>query len=100
MRILDIGQEGPAAWVVERKPLADAKSVVDLVRNGGLPGDEVRRIVGEAATSLDAAAARGLHHLRITPEEVPSALPRAIGRSVVGHRGGPARGGRRLRLRR
>ena len=69
VRILDIGQEGPAAWVVE-EALADAKSVVDLVRNGGLPGDEVRRIVGEAATSLDAAAARGLHHLRITPEEV------------------------------
>ena len=69
VRILDIGQEGPAAWVVE-EALADAKSVADLVRNGGLPGDEVRRIVGEAATSLDAAAARGLHHLRITPEEV------------------------------
>jgi hypothetical protein len=69
VRILDIGHNDRVAWVVE-EPLEDARSVVDLVRSGGLPGDEVRRIVGEAASALDAAAARGVHHLRLVPEEV------------------------------
>ncbi len=69
VRILDIGTEGPVAYVVEES-LGDASSVADLVRSGGLPGDEVRRISGEVATALETARGRGVHHLRITPDEV------------------------------
>lgn len=69
VRVLDIGTEGPIAYVVEES-LDDAESVAQLVRSGGLPGDEVRRISGEVATALAAAGARGVHHLRLTPESV------------------------------
>jgi hypothetical protein len=69
VRILDIGSDERVAWVVEES-LEDARSVAELVHGGGLPGDEVRRIAGEAATALEAASARGVHHLRLAPEEV------------------------------
>jgi hypothetical protein len=69
VRVLDIGADDQCAWVVEES-LEDSRSVADLLHSGGLPGDEVRRIAGEAATALEAASARGVHHLRIAPEEV------------------------------
>lgn len=93
VRILDIGQEGPAAWVVE-EALADAKSVVDLVRNGGLPGDEVRRIVGEAATSSMPLPRGGCTTCGSRPRR-SSALPRATSRCVVWPPRRPCTGRRR-----
>ena len=69
VRVLDIGTEGPVAYVVEES-LAQAESVSDLVRSGGLPGEEIRRIAGEVATALAAAGGRGVHHLRLTPDDV------------------------------
>lgn len=69
VRILDIGTDGPVAYVVE-EALTGATSLTELVREGGLPGEEVRRIAGEVATALDAAHGRGVHHLRLSPDDV------------------------------
>lgn len=68
-RVLDVGRERGVAWVVEND-LADARSLAQLVHEGGLPADEVRRIVGEVATALESARQRGLHHLDLRPEDV------------------------------
>lgn len=69
VQIIDVGTDGPVAYVVEES-LATASSVADLVALGGLPADEMRRIAGETAGALATAATRGLHHVRLTPEEV------------------------------
>ena len=69
VRVLDVGRDGPIAYVVE-EDLSDTRSLAELVDGGGLPPDEVRRIAGEVATALDGAAQRGLHHLDLTPDAV------------------------------
>lgn len=68
-RVLDVGRERGLVWVVEGD-LADSRSLAQLVGEGGLPADEVRRIVGEVATALESARQRGLHHLDLRPEDV------------------------------
>ncbi|KRE42863.1 protein kinase family protein [Knoellia sp. Soil729] len=68
-RVLDVGRENGVAWVVEADSTA-ARSLAELVEEGGLPADEVRRIVGEVATALESARQRGLHHLDLRPEDV------------------------------
>ncbi|MDP9220377.1 MAG: protein kinase family protein, partial [Actinomycetota bacterium] len=65
-RVLDVGVEDGLTYVVCEWVGAD--SLTDLV-HGGVPApDEVRRLVGEAATALEAARHRGLHHLALTPD--------------------------------
>ncbi len=68
-RVLDVGQEPGLVFVVE-EPMPGAASFTALLADGGLPAEEVRRIVGEAAGALAAAAARGLHHGVLTPRDV------------------------------
>jgi len=68
-RVLDVGRERGVAWVIEND-VADSRSLAQLVHEGGLPADEVRRIVGEVATALESARQRGLHHLDLRPEDV------------------------------
>jgi hypothetical protein len=41
-----------------------------LLRAGGLPPDEVRRLTGETAQALEKARQRGLHHLVLTPDSI------------------------------
>ena len=41
-----------------------------LLQTGGLAAGEVRRLTGEAASALDKAGHRGLHHLALTPSSV------------------------------
>ncbi len=65
-RILDVGTQDGLTYVVCEWVGAD--SMTDLLRSGTLPPDEVRRLVGEAATALEAARHRGLHHLALTPD--------------------------------
>ncbi len=69
VRILDVGQDDEVAWVVEEE-LDDARSLAQLVTEGGIPGDEVRRITGEVASALESARQRGMHHLDLTPDDV------------------------------
>lgn len=68
-RVLDVGRERGVAWVVEGD-VAGSRSLAQLVHEGGLPADEVRRIVGEVATALESSRQRGLHHLDLRPEDV------------------------------
>jgi eukaryotic-like serine/threonine-protein kinase len=67
-RVLDVGVEDGLTYVVSEWVGADRLS--DLLRSGPLPPDEVRRLVGEAATALEAARHRGLHHLALTPDNL------------------------------
>ncbi|MFW5470340.1 hypothetical protein ACOCJ4_09875 [Knoellia sp. CPCC 206435] len=68
-RVLDVGRENGVAWVVESDD-SEARTLTQLVHEGGLPADEVRRIVGEVATALESARHRGLHHLDLRPDDV------------------------------
>ncbi|MEO6790025.1 MAG: hypothetical protein ABI249_08600, partial [Ornithinibacter sp.] len=69
VRILDVGTDDEIAYVVE-EDLDEARTLTQLVESGGVPGDEVRRITGEVASGLDAASARGMHHLDLRPDDV------------------------------
>ena len=69
MRILDVGTHSGVSWIVEES-LAEAESLATLLQQGPLPAEEARRIAGEAASALEKARQRGLHHLRLTPHAV------------------------------
>ena len=66
MRVLDVGTDQGVGFIVE-EPLTGAVPLSHLLQSGGLAADEVRRLTGEAATALDKASHRGLHHLALTP---------------------------------
>lgn len=67
--VLDVGRDEGVSYVVE-EGLPGARNYAAAAVTGGLPGEEVRRVVGEAALGLDAAARRGLHHGALSPESV------------------------------
>ena len=69
VRVLDVGTDQGVGFIVE-EPLTGASTMTDLLGSGGLPAEEVRRLVGEAASALDKARQRGLHHLVLTPDSV------------------------------
>ena len=69
LRILDVGTEDGTSYVVTEQ-VHEADSVASLLQFQTLPAEEARRIVGEAATGLHTAAARGLHHLTLTPHDI------------------------------
>lgn len=69
VRILDVGAEGDISWIAEDS-LDGARTYASAIGSEGLPAEEVRRITGEVATGVEAARARGLHHLALTPESV------------------------------
>lgn len=66
--ILDAGREGDLVHVVEAE--VQGSTLTELLRDGGLPAPEARRIVLEVAEVLDRARGRGLHHLALTPDDV------------------------------
>ena len=69
VRILDVGGDEDVAYVVE-EDLGEARTLAELVTDGGVPGDEVRRITGEVAAALESAGQRGMHHLDLKPDDV------------------------------
>ncbi|MEP6649461.1 MAG: protein kinase family protein, partial [Lapillicoccus sp.] len=69
VRVLDVGRDDATAFVVEES-LNGARSVTSVLTSGGVPAEEARRIVGEAASALERARARGLHHGMLTPRSV------------------------------
>ena len=89
-RVLDVGRENGLAFVVESDG-SEARTLTQLVHEGGLPADEVRRIVGEVATALESARHRGLHHLDLRPEDQEAEVERLVdmgARHVDGSPGG------------
>jgi hypothetical protein len=69
VRVLDVGTDQGVGFIVE-EPLTGALPLSHLLQMGGLSADEVRRLTGEAATALDRASHRGLHHLALSPSSV------------------------------
>ncbi|MDQ2781538.1 MAG: hypothetical protein M3Y26_03230, partial [Actinomycetota bacterium] len=69
VRVLDVGRDGNLTFVVE-EPMPGARSMTAVLGDGGLPSEEARRVVGEAAGALESARARGLHHGALTPRSV------------------------------
>ncbi|MDE9365366.1 protein kinase family protein [Luteipulveratus sp. YIM 133132] len=69
VRVLDVGSDEDVSYVVE-EAVHHASSVAALLREDNLPSEEVRRVIGEAASGLEAARARGLHHLILSPHHV------------------------------
>jgi hypothetical protein len=69
VRVLDVGRSDAIAFFVEES-LHGAHTLTEILEQGALPSEEARRIAGEVATGLEAARARGLHHLRLTPSAV------------------------------
>ncbi|QQS02103.1 MAG: hypothetical protein IPK37_07045 [Austwickia sp.] len=69
VRILDVGTSGHLSWIVEEHH-SGAGTLVDVVEENPLTGDQARTVVGEAAAALAVASRRGMHHLRLTPYSV------------------------------
>jgi hypothetical protein len=69
VRVLDVGTDGAVSFIVE-EPLTGSLPMSHLLQGGGLPSEEVRRLVGEAASALEKARHRGLHHLALTPSTI------------------------------
>ena len=69
VQILDIGDVDGFAWIVEEHH-AGARTLVDLVSDNPLDGEQARTMLGESASALAVAADRGLHHLRLSPYSV------------------------------
>ncbi len=67
-RVLDVGSEGDVAYVVT-EPFVGT-TLTDLVAGGVLDARQARAIVGEAASALEAARGRGVHHLAVRPDAV------------------------------
>ncbi len=68
VRVLDVGNDGEIGFVVNEDVEGD--TLAALVERSPLAPPVVRRIVGEVAQGLETAAARGLHHLCLTPRSV------------------------------
>lgn len=72
VQVLDVGHAdgaAPVSFVIEES-LENSQSLTELLAEGGLPSERVRRIIGEAATALEGARQRGLHHLHLTPASI------------------------------
>lgn len=80
-RVLDVGRENGTAYVIT-EALHGADSIAAMLQFDPLPAEEVRRMVGEAASGLGAASARGLHHLQLTPHDIVCSPDGAV--SVLG----------------
>lgn len=68
VRVLDVGREDEYAYVVTEH--VEGQSLAERLRDGPLPAEQVRTVVGEASLALESARSRGLHHLALTPEDL------------------------------
>ncbi|WP_230976469.1 MULTISPECIES: lipid II flippase MurJ [Georgenia] len=67
-RVLDVGAQDGHAFVVA--DVANGQSLEELTVSGALDAEQARSVVGEAASALEAARRRGVHHLALTPAAV------------------------------
>lgn len=76
LRVLDVGDHEGVAYVVTEPVVG--QDLGRLTANGPLPADQARAIVGEAASALEVARRRGVHHLALRPESVHVAPDGAV----------------------
>ncbi len=79
-RVLDAGTDDGRVFVVEEEVVG--RTLTELLRSGPLTAGAVRALVGEAASALDSAGRRGLHHTRLTPDSLvlgPDGVVRVLG---------------------
>ncbi|WP_203750512.1 protein kinase family protein [Cellulomonas chitinilytica] len=65
VRVLDVGTHEGVGYVVTEQ--VSGPSLAELVARGPLGADQARAIVGEAASALEVARRRGVHHLALRP---------------------------------
>ncbi|GIG28672.1 protein kinase family protein [Cellulomonas marina] len=65
-RVLDVGQAADVGGYVVGERV-DGPTLADLTARGPLTGPQARALVGEAASALEAARHRGVHHLALRP---------------------------------
>lgn len=65
VRVLDVGTHEGYGYVVSEQLVGP--SLARLVANGPLNADQARAVVGEAASALEVARRRGVHHLALRP---------------------------------
>lgn len=65
VRVLDVGSDDGVGYVVTE--LVAGPTLDRLVAREPLSADQARAIVGEAATALEVARRRGVHHLALRP---------------------------------
>lgn len=64
-RVLEAGEDGVVITGV-----VDGPNLTDLIQRGTVTAEEVRSIVGEAATGLERARRQGVLHLALTPDSI------------------------------
>jgi hypothetical protein len=71
-RVLDVGTTdlGPGARSYVITEPYTGSSLTEIVSRGLVDPQQARAVVGEAAAALEAARARGVHHLALRPEAV------------------------------
>ncbi len=69
LRVLDVGTHEDTSFVVS-EALHGAESIAAILQFDTVPAEEARRLVGESASGLNTAAARGLHHLTLNPHSI------------------------------
>lgn len=96
VRVLDVGSDEGVGYVVTE--MVAGPTLDRLVAREPLSADQARAIVGEAATALEVARRRGVHHLALRPSTLAvsdegrvlvSGL--ALDAVLLGHAGGDAR---------
>ncbi|MFC7403905.1 lipid II flippase MurJ [Georgenia alba] len=68
LRVLDVGSDERAAYVVTGR--VTGPDLAALSAPAGLPPEQARAVIGEAAAALEAARRHGVRHLALRPESV------------------------------
>lgn len=68
VRVLDVGSDEGAGYVVTEQ--VNGPTLAQLVAREPLSADQARAVVGEAASALEAARRRGVHHLALRPSAI------------------------------
>lgn len=67
-KVLSVGTHEGEGFVVT--DVVPGRDLDELVAAGPLPADQARAVIGEAASALEAARRRGVHHLALRPAAV------------------------------
>lgn len=68
LKVLDVGDHEGVAYTVTEPVVG--RDLAELTVRGPLPADQARAIIAEAASALEVARRRGVHHLALRPSTV------------------------------